>query len=77
MDTPGGKCKAPSLDGVPNARVAGRAPTHAKPEKKVCEFRCGAESNMPDDFCTASDPSDPNYTSTRWAYPDGTGANCH
>ena len=46
-------------------------------EKKGCEFLCGVDNLQADDFCTSEDVNSPDWFSMRWAYPDGSGANCH
>ena len=46
-------------------------------EKKDCEFLCGVDNLQGDDFCTSQDVNSPDWYSMRWAYTDGSGANCH
>ncbi len=46
-------------------------------EKKHCTFNCGVHNQMPDDVTESQTTDSPGFTSMRWAYPDGSGTNCH
>jgi hypothetical protein len=46
-------------------------------EKKSCDFQCGVDSTMPDDFSKSLDLNSADFTPIGWAYLDGSGATCH
>ena len=51
--------------------------TQPKKEKTYCELLCGVHNQMTYYFCTSPDSSSADFILTRWAYPDGSGSNCH
>ena len=64
------------LAGLENVRLRSKS-ILAKREKKDCDFLCGVHNYMMDDFSPTADINSPEYLLMRWAYSDGSGANCN
>ena len=62
------------LNGLDTLRIRSEEPP--KKDEKECDFQCGVDNQMPDDFSIVAECISPDFLGMRWAYPNSSGAVC-